>query len=241
MVVLKERGVEQNSTYSPPCRASINTALTWTYIAHTHSIEECKNSIEECKGLRKGLNGGSSPNRGHTPGLGLQLPFQPSASSSASSSGKAPTNVADVTCYFCHQKGHNKKQASVPEMVGSPLIFILSAHPAIDSAIGSHSWSPRMRMRYLYQILAVYGARTLLVMAAIAPLPSIRTISTRQPLCSCSSCNLWWLTPNLIALSIVIRLYPMIWCSPGLRPMTGGITDEGTQDEYHWQDYHQQS
>jgi hypothetical protein len=38
--------------------------------------------------------------KGHTPGLGLQLPLQASNSFTPS---------ADVTCYFCHQKGHYKK------------------------------------------------------------------------------------------------------------------------------------
>jgi hypothetical protein len=60
------------------------------------------------KGMGKGK--GKGKGQGHAPGLGLQLPVQASSSSTSSSAIKPNTNLADVTCYFCHQKGHYKSQ-----------------------------------------------------------------------------------------------------------------------------------
>ena len=54
------------------------------------------------KGPRKGFKGGSTAPKGSA---ALQLPAQTHGSSSAPS-----TSTADITCYFCHQKGHYKSQ-----------------------------------------------------------------------------------------------------------------------------------
>ena len=102
--------------------------------AHTHSIGACRNKFSRLgpfgkgtgghkgkfigkdgkgrgkgfkgmpkgKGLRKGFKGGPTAPKG--PAV-LQLPAQAHGSSSAPS-----TNTADITCYFCHQKGHYKSQ-----------------------------------------------------------------------------------------------------------------------------------
>jgi hypothetical protein len=102
--------------------------------AHTHSIDSCRNKFSRFgsvdkgkgghkgkgkskdgkgrgkgfkgmpkgKGQRKGFKGGSSAPKGSAV---LQLPAQSQGSSSAPSKSSA-----DVTCYFCHQKGHYKSQ-----------------------------------------------------------------------------------------------------------------------------------
>ncbi len=54
------------------------------------------------KGPRKGFKGGPTSPKGSAL---LQLPTQTKGSSSASS-----TSAADITCYFCHQKGHYKSE-----------------------------------------------------------------------------------------------------------------------------------
>ncbi len=54
------------------------------------------------KGSRKGFKDGFTSSKGSAV---LQLPAQAHGSSSAPS-----TSAADVTCYFCHQKGHYKSQ-----------------------------------------------------------------------------------------------------------------------------------
>ncbi len=54
------------------------------------------------KGSRKGFKGGFASSKGSAV---IQLPAQAQGSSSSQS-----TNAADVTCYFCHQKGHYKSQ-----------------------------------------------------------------------------------------------------------------------------------
>ncbi len=128
------RGAEQHLQSSMPCT---NQHCVHMNIAHTHhSIEDCKNKYPrfgspgkgkgsgskgkgndgkgrgKCskggKGMGKGKGKGKS--KGHTPGLGLQLPMQASTGSTSSSASKPNTNLADVTCYFCHQKGHYKSQ-----------------------------------------------------------------------------------------------------------------------------------
>ncbi len=102
----------------------------------SHSIGDCKNKYprfgspgigkgiggkgknKDGKGRGKGSKGGKGmgkgkgkgKGKGHTPGLGLQLPLQASNNSTSSSASKPNTNLADVTCYFCHQKGHYKSQ-----------------------------------------------------------------------------------------------------------------------------------
>jgi hypothetical protein len=60
------------------------------------------------KGKGKSFKGGPSYFKGGSSTTGLQLPMKPAKTSSASSG--APTNAADVTCYFCHQKRHYKSQ-----------------------------------------------------------------------------------------------------------------------------------
>ena len=103
--------------------------------AHTHSIDACRNKFSRLgsfvskvdirararargkdskgrgndskgmlkgKGSRKGFKGGFTSSKGSAV---LQLPAQAHGSSSAPS-----TSAADVTCYFCHQKGHYKSQ-----------------------------------------------------------------------------------------------------------------------------------
>ncbi len=108
-------------------------------IAHTHSIEDCKNKyprfgspgkgkgsgikgkgkdgkcrgkgIKGGKGMAKGKGKGKS--KGHTPGFGLQLPLQAFTGSTSSSASKPNTNLADVTCYlFLPPEG--APQISVP-------------------------------------------------------------------------------------------------------------------------------
>ena len=127
------RGVEQHLQSSTPCT---NQHCVHMNIAHTHSIEDCKNKYprfgfpgkgkgiggkgkgKDGKGRGKGSKGGKGmgkgkgkgKGKGHAPGLGLQLPMQASSSSTSSSAIKPNTNLADVTCYFCHQKGHYKSQ-----------------------------------------------------------------------------------------------------------------------------------
>jgi hypothetical protein len=54
------------------------------------------------KGPRKGFKGGFISSKGSAV---LQLPSQTQRSPSAPS-----TSAADVTCYFCHQKGHYKSK-----------------------------------------------------------------------------------------------------------------------------------
>ncbi len=121
--------IEQHIQSSMPCT---NQHCVNMNIAHTHSIEECKNKYsrlgmpgkgkgsvskgksKDGKGRGKGNKGGKGmgkgkdkgKGKGHTPGLGLQRPLQTSTGSSASSAGKATANLADVTCYFCQQKGY---------------------------------------------------------------------------------------------------------------------------------------
>ena len=104
--------------------------------AHTHGIEACRNKLSRLgssikgkgghkgksghkgkdgkgrgkgskgmlkgKGSSKGFKGGSASSKGSAV---MQLPVQAHSSSSAQS-----TNSADITCYFCHQKGHYKSQ-----------------------------------------------------------------------------------------------------------------------------------
>jgi hypothetical protein len=108
------RGAEQHLQSSIPC---INHHCVHMNIAHTHSIEDCKNKYPRFGSPGKGKGNGSKgkgkgkgKSKGLTPGLGLQLPLQVSAGSTSSSPGKTNTNLADVTCYFCHQKGHYKSQ-----------------------------------------------------------------------------------------------------------------------------------
>ncbi len=131
--VLNECGVAQNAEQhlqSPmPCT---NQHCVHMNIAHTHGTEDCKNKYPRfgSPGKGKGIGGkgkgkdgkgskggkgmgkgkGKGKGKGHPPGLGLQLPLQASNSSTSSSASKPNTNLADVTCYFCHQKGHYKSQ-----------------------------------------------------------------------------------------------------------------------------------
>ena len=124
------RGTEQHIQSSIPC--SNQHCVNMNIIAHTHGIEDCKNKYprfcspgkgkgggskgrgKDGKGRGKGSKGGKGmgkgkgkgKSKGHTPSLGLQLPLQASSGSTASSAGKTNSNLADVTCYFCHQKGH---------------------------------------------------------------------------------------------------------------------------------------
>ncbi len=127
------RGTEQHIQSSMPCT---NQHCVNMNIAHTHGIDDCKNKYsrfgspgkgkgggnkgkgKDGKGRGKGNKGGKGmgkgkgkgKSKGHPPGLGLQLPLQASTGSTSSSSGKPNTNLADITCYFCHQKGHYKSQ-----------------------------------------------------------------------------------------------------------------------------------
>ena len=104
--------------------------------AHTHSIDTCRSKFSRLgsfgkgkgkgghkgkgkgkdskgrgkgskgmlkgKGVRKGFKGGAPSSKGASI---MQLPAQTQGSSSAPSA-----NAAEVTCYFCHQKGHYKSQ-----------------------------------------------------------------------------------------------------------------------------------
>ena len=122
---------EQHVQVSTPCT---NQHCIDMNTAHTHSIDACRNKLgrfgsfdkgkgghkgkgkikdgkgrgkgfkgmPKGKGPRKGFKGGSSALKGSA---SLQLPAQPHGSSSAPSQ-----SPADVTCYFCHQKGHYKSQ-----------------------------------------------------------------------------------------------------------------------------------
>jgi hypothetical protein len=117
------RGAKQHLQSSMSCT---NQYCVHMNIAHTHSIEDCKNKYprfgspgkgkgsgsqgkgKDGKGRGKGSKGGKGMGKGkgkgkskeHTHGLGLQLPLHTSTSSTASSAGKTNTNLADVTCYF---------------------------------------------------------------------------------------------------------------------------------------------
>ncbi len=100
--------------------------------AHTHSLDSCRSKFirlgssgkgkggHKCKGNgksgkgrdkgSKGMLKGKRPRKGFKGGLTfpkgsaiLQLSTQTKGSSSVSS-----TSTTDITCYFCHQKGHYK-------------------------------------------------------------------------------------------------------------------------------------
>ncbi len=102
--------------------------------AHTHRFESCRNKLSRLGSFGKGKGGhkgkgkskggkgrgnrskgilqGKGPRKGFKGGLTspkgsavLQLPSQTHGSASAPS-----TSTADITCYFCHQKGHYKSQ-----------------------------------------------------------------------------------------------------------------------------------
>jgi hypothetical protein len=105
--------------------------------AHTHSFDSCRNKftrfgsfgkgkgsskgkgkgkdgkgrgkgskdMSKGKGMRKGFKGGSAALKGSGTSTAIQLPAHPHGSSSIASA-----SAADVTCYFCHQKGHYKSQ-----------------------------------------------------------------------------------------------------------------------------------
>ncbi len=96
----------------------------------------------------------------------------------------------------------------------------------LRGCVGPYSRSSRRcSLCTRFMLPMAYGARIPIATAPIAPPPLTPTISRKPLPCSCSSSsfNLWWPTPSLIALLIVTHLYPVNWCSPGLRQMTGGI------------------
>ncbi len=123
--------LEQHLQVSTPCTNQHCIAMN---TAHTHSSDSCRNKFSRVgsfgqskgghkgkgkskggKGRGKGFNGslkGKIPRKGLKGGLTsskgstvLQLPAQTQGSPSAQH-----TSTADITCYFCHLKGHYKSQ-----------------------------------------------------------------------------------------------------------------------------------
>jgi hypothetical protein len=222
------RGTEQHIQSSMPCT---NQHCVNMNIAHTHSIEDCKNKYPRFsspgkgkgsgskgkgkggKGRGKGSKGGKGmvkgkgkgKSKGHTPGLGLQLPLQASTGSTASSVGKTNSNLADVTCYFCHQKGHYKSQC--------PKWLALRSSPSYQH---TRQQAPRLGLILDHLEDAVFAPDSCCLWCADSTCDGTNCSSTFDPndfqeatALFMSSFNHWWPTPNLIALLIVTRLYPV--------------------------------
>jgi hypothetical protein len=97
------RGVEQHTQSPMPC--TNQHCVSMNIIAHTHSIDDCKNKYPRFgspgKGRGKGSKGGKGmgkgkgkgKSKGHPPGLGLQLPLQASTGSIFSSAGKPSSSA----------------------------------------------------------------------------------------------------------------------------------------------------
>jgi hypothetical protein len=154
------RGTEQHIQSSMPCT---NQHCVTMNIAHTLSIEECKNKYsrigtpgngkgsvgkgkgKDGKGRGKGSKGGKGmgkgkgkgKGKGHTRGLGLQLPLQTSASSFRFLGWQDNHQLG--RCHMLLLPPERTLQVSAPKMVGSSLIIVLSTHATTNSAIGSHS------------------------------------------------------------------------------------------------------
>jgi hypothetical protein len=136
--------------------------------AHTHSFDSCRNkftrfgsfgkgkgsfngkgkgkdgkdrgkgskSMPKGKGSRKGFKGGFATPKGSATGTVFQLPTQAHGSSST-----PPTTSADVTCYFCHQKGHYKSQCPKLLALKSSSAY-RSAHTTAGTTLGHDIQSP---------------------------------------------------------------------------------------------------
>jgi hypothetical protein len=155
------------------------------------------------KGMGKGKSKGK--NKGHTPGLGLQLPLQAATGSTSSSASKPNTNLADVTCYFCHQKGHYKSQC--------PKWLALRSSSSYQH---TRQQAPRLGLILDHLEDAVFAPDSCCLWCADSNCEGTNCASTFDPhdfqeatALFSSSFNLWWPTLSLIALLIVTRLYPV--------------------------------
>jgi hypothetical protein len=106
-------------------------------IAHTHSIEECKNKYSRLgtPGKGKGSVGKGKGKDGKDQGKGSK-----GDKGMGKGKGKGKDKHQLGRCHMLLLPPEGTLQVSVPKMVGSPLIIVLSeAHPTPSSAIRPHS------------------------------------------------------------------------------------------------------